>query len=725
MKKIYFLLIMALLFHCGVKGKPVWIPISKSTSDKCITITTIESNENRYKAKIKINGYYDDIIEIGTTVYHQLSFDDPISLSFVGEPALPIISRLIALPKGENLDVRILDEEWSEELHVGQVMPRQRAVLETEKTPLFEKDAAIYSGEEYKTERFYIGDFQKWRGINNRALNICPIRYWPGKGIISVLKEFVLDISFEGDVIGNLPKTADMRMFLNQISTTGRNISIHPRDTTDTYDYLIIAGNIPGVLECQALADFRRWKAFKGYKTKVVSTNEIGATEGDIKQYISCEYQKNVRYVLLIGGDQKIPLGDYECIGLDYVYVGSDYMYGCMDGADDIEADICIGRFPANSLTELTNIVNKSISYEKCARNYGNKVLLVSHYQDAPDKYQGCSEAIRTASYNSYISFNTVYGASSYVGGDNGTNDMVVSEINAGRNIINYRGHGKEEYWQNWNNVDNFNGSQVELLCDSTNDVYFCVACNNGAIHRYVTSFMQSFMYSEHGAACMIAATTRTCTIPNNTYNQLLFSKLFNENIYNIGDLNVASHIATIIGMTTDEERNYAIKNTFCYLCGGDPTLEIITDSTKTFERYELTISGQNLSINADDVEGYKVCVVSEGDSLLSVENSSGSSCSFPIPEENCYMVLNKHNYVPRVVYINVEDDHVQNKVFEGMDSYYIKNASIRIGYDVTDTLPYGSVMVKRRNKLNINNKKGVFIQNGFKCELGGELKIK
>ena len=56
-------------------------------------------------------------------------------------------------------------------------------------------------------------------------------------------------------------------------------------------------------------------------------------------------------------------------------------------------------------------------------------------------------------------------------------------------------------------------------------------------------------------------------------------------------------------------------------------------------------------------------------------------------------MVLNKHNYVLRVVYINVEDDHVQNKVFEGMDSYYIKNASIRIGYDVTDTLPYGIVL--------------------------------
>lgn len=166
MKRIALITVIALLFHCGVKGKPVWIPISKSNSGKCITITTIESNENRYIAKIEIHGYYDNVIDIGASTYHQILFDEPGSLSFVGEPALPIISRLVALPKGESFDVRILDEKWSEEFNVGQVMPRQRSVLETEKEPPFEKDATVYGREEYQTDRFFIGNLQRWRGIN-------------------------------------------------------------------------------------------------------------------------------------------------------------------------------------------------------------------------------------------------------------------------------------------------------------------------------------------------------------------------------------------------------------------------------------------------------------------------------------------------------------------------------------------------------------------------------
>lgn len=76
-------------------------------------------------------------------------------------------------------------------------------------------------------------------------------------------------------------------------------------------------------------------------------------------------------------------------------------------------------------------------------------------------------------------------------------------------------------------------------------------------------------------------------------------------------------------------------------------------------------------------------------------------------------------------LYINVEDDHVQNKVFEGMDSYYIKNTSISAGYDVTNSTPYGNVIIESGSRLNISKKNGVLIKNGFKCELGGELKIR
>lgn len=456
---------MALLFHCGIKGKPLWIPIDNRTTNKCITITTIESNENGYRAKIEIHGYYDNVIDVEGTTYHQLSFDEPGSLSFVGEPALPIISRMIALPKGENLEVKIRDEKWSEEFCVGQVMPSQRSVLETEKEPPFEKDTTVYEREEYQTERFYIGKLQRWRGINNRALNICPVRYMPREGRMSVLKEFVLDISFDGVAYSSLQETDDMRFFLNQPSTTGRDLAASKRVSTEDYDYLIIAGDIPGVLECQALADFRRWKAIKGYRTKVVSTNtmQLVWTIG-IKQYISNEYDKGIKYVLFIGDNDKIPLCNYYLESLSK-NVKSDYWYGCMDGRDDVEADICIGRFSTNDLSELTNMVNKTISYEKDPRDSGNEVLLVAHQEGAPNKYQGCSESIRNGNYHESMSFATAYGAVSGNGGDNATNATVVNKINEKKNIINYRGHGGYNCWPQWNyNHEYFYDNQIDSL---------------------------------------------------------------------------------------------------------------------------------------------------------------------------------------------------------------------------------------------------------------------
>lgn len=724
MKKFSLLMVITLLCHCEIMGKSLWIPIDDGNNRNCVTITTIESNENTYKAKIEIHGYYDEPMTINGMTYHWLSFDEPATLSFVGEPALPLISRLIALPKGEDIEVKIKDEMWSDEFFVGQIMPRQKSVLESEEEPPFEKNDTIYREEIYQTEILQVGNLQCWRGINNRALNICPIRYMPREGKISVLKEFIIEISFDNTAKISPYRFSDMHMFLNQEKTLESKMAGQQRDSTDTYDYLIIAGDIPGVLECQALADFRKWKAFKGFKTKVVSTSITGGTSAQIKQYISNEYPKGIKYVLFIGDSDKIPLFYYDIDTLPSK-VRSDYWYGCIYGENDYEADICVGRFSTNSLFELSNMVNKTISYEGECRIYGKNVLLVAHCQGAPNKYQGCSETIRTSYYNESASYTTAYGASLTVGGDSATNAYVVSEINAGKNIINYRGHGGYRGWSQWNvNQESFYDYQIDSLCNTTNDIFFCVACQNGNIHNR-TCFMETFMRSNHGAAGMIAATENTYTIVNHTFNQYLFSKLLNENVCNIGDLNKDSHVANV-GITTGLERKRAICNTFSYLCGCDPSLEIITDSTKSFDEYEIMLNGQNIVINTGNIEGYKVCMVNEGDSLLAVINSTGSSCSFPVPTENIYVVLNKHNFVPRIIYINVEDCNIQNKLFaDNVDSYYIKDAAICAGYDVTDSIPYGNVIVESGSKLNISKGKGVLIKNGFECKLGGELRIK
>lgn len=724
MKKLILFIIITLSFQKGIEGKPLWTPIDNGRSKKCISITTIESNDNQYRAKIEIHGYYDSPITIGGTTYHQLAFDEPGTLNFVGEPALPIISRLIALPKGEMFDVRISDEKWTDNIFIGKVIPSQISVLETEKEPPFKETDSIYNGEVYQTKKVYIGDLQRWRDVNNRAINICPIRYMPRDGEMSILKEFVINISFNDTTAENPLPSKDVFLFLNQPKTANRESDNEMRNSTESYDYLIIAGNIPGVLECQALADFRKWKAFKGYRTKVVSTNTIGATDSLIKQYIINEYPKGVRHVLFIGDSNRIPLFYYVNNSLNKV-VRSDYWYGCKDGGNDVVADLCIGRFATNNLSELTNMVNKTISYEGHPRSYGSEVLLVAHKEDAPNKYQGCSEVIRTHIYDTPVTFTTAYGASPIVNGDSATNTYVVNEINEGKNIINYRGHGKYNCWSKWkHNDENFYDSIISVLNNSTNDVYFCIACNNGKIDY--NCFMETFMRSNHGAAGMIAATESTYTSSNHLIDQYLFSNLLNNNVYNIGELNNVTHIENI-GATTGEEHEKAICNAFSYLCGCDPTLEILTGNTEEFKDYVLSLNGQNLTIECGNNNGYKVSVVNENDSLLFVMSSYGSSCTFPTPTENFYIVLNKHNYVPRVIYVNVADSFIQDKVFNNVtiNNYYVKNSEVCVGYDVTTSVPYGKVSIERGSKLSISRRHGVFIKNGFECELGGELQIK
>ena len=721
MKKIILFMFVCLLFHNEMKGNPSWIPIDNSNNGKCISILTIESNENVYKARIKIHGYYDTPVIVEDTTYHLLSFDDPASLSFIGEPSLPVISRLIALYRGESFEVNIMDEIWSDTLAIGQIMPYQRSVLETEEDPPFEKNDSVYNGNTYQTEITYIGDLQKWRGINNRMLNICPINYMPREGGMSVLTDFVLELRFDTLAMDSPLETNDLHLFLNKIDIPEEDQPYQMDDYTDSYDYLIVAGNIPGILECPALANFQKWKALKGYRTKVVSTNTIGATNSQIKQYISNEYPKGVKYVLFIGDSDKVPLYLYHNVDINK-NAKSDYWYGCMDGDNDVEADICIGRFSTNDLSEFTNMVNKTISYENAPRSYGNEVLLVAHKENAPGKYQECLETIRTSNYIDSISFTKAYGASSLVGGNDATNALVISEINDKKNIINYRGHGTYNQWIKWNTAgESFYNTHIDMLDSLTNDIYFCIACSNGNIDGG-TCFMETFTRSNHGAAGIIAATEPSYTYANHSFNQYLFSKLLNEGQHNIGDLNIAAHLANF-----STYKNTAIYNAFSYLCGCDPSLEIWTKETNDFNDYKLLLNGQSLSIDSGEDGGYKICVVNEEDSLISVINSDSSLCSIPAPTENIYIVLNKHNYVPRIIYINVTDNYIQNKVFNNSDiqNYYINNVPIHVGYDVTDSIPYGNVIVESGNKLNISKSNGVMIKNGFECKLGSELEIK
>ena len=78
---------------------------------------------------------------------------------------------------------------------------------------------------------------------------------------------------------------------------------------------------------------------------------------------------------------------------------------------------------------------------------------------------------------------------------------------------------------------------------------------------------METFTRSEKGAVACLASTERSINDINDVYNKKLFSKLLNENVWHIGDLNLSAFLATFSVPSIDLE--WAAFNAYSYLCGG------------------------------------------------------------------------------------------------------------------------------------------------------------
>ena len=683
-----------------------WIPIDVDKDTIAFSKEIIESNSSIYKVRFTIHGLYDKLIENNYGRFHHLSLGNNAHLNNIGEPALPLISQLISIPTKGDYSISIEEGKWIE-IEMSNIYPAQKPLLEGEYNTTFSMDRNVYSNE-YKPSIIHKGTEMDWRGIRNVNVSVCPFIYHPNVDRLSVLSDFILQICFSKSDTQNDETSEDIwGLFDNSLEASGAKSY-----SFINYDYLIIVGN-ESILNSQELKDFQRWKAFKGYRTKAVSTMTTSPMPQYLKNYINQEYSNGVRYVLFIGDDDQIPLNN--TISATGRSVKSDYWYGCIGGDTDMEADIAIGRFSTNSLDDFRNMINKTIKYEK-SYPATNTAILVAHKQDAPGEYQGCCETISNTQYNTPVSFSKLYGASSYDGGTNATNSQICSQINNGAHIVNYRGHGSYNLWPNWNiSNEDFVDTQINNINDGTSAVFFSVACHTGNI-RNQTCMMETFTRSTHGAVAFLSATEKSYTIANHPYNQYLFQKLFNNGVYQVGDLNIAAHI-----------QNFSIcdslakDNAFCYLCGGDPTLEIWTDTPQTLSNVQLTSNG-NITINPG-INNYTISLVSKGGELIQRLLSANNSCTFTPPSADFYIVINKHNYFPYIIYYDTSSNYIQNKTID-YDAYY-RNSPIIAGYDATTSETFGDVIIKDGAKMDIKvGSGGVTLKNGFECQIGGSLVV-
>lgn len=703
-----------------------WIPLNGKQQNEAVTMAVLQSDDSGYRVKVTVNGLYDKTVQNEKGTFHFLSFGRVENLLTMGSPALPCINQIIAIPPNATMSAHVVEEDWKD-LEMGLVYPAQSQFLEENK--VFHMNDTVYQYS-FLPSIVKVGKESTWRGIRHSGVSVCPFKYYPQENRLSVLCSFTLNVEFAQKRFTALQKVdSHFGLFDNTVYKKESLDSSTRSSNDENYNYLIIVGfstndDTEQDLFNEKLKHFRIWKALKGFKTKV----ELSSSIYDIRSKIREEKTKGVSYVLLIGDNGYISLSD-TLNHTQNKHIKGDYWYGCEPGTD--EADIPVGRFSIESVADFENMVDKTIKYENCTDIYP-LTMLIAHKEDAnnnnPYTYQGCSEAIRTGTYTTSMSFWTAYGAPVLLNGNNATNQYVTNEMRTNHyNIINYRGHGGVSFWGNpdWNYAgESFTSSEISNMDSTKYSVFFSIACNTGNIASDSICMLETFTRSNRGAVTFIGGTNATETGANSDFDRILFQKLLNCNVYRVGDLNIIAHIQNIQNYNTNYGTgNTAADNAFAYLCGGDPTLELWTDSPT---RIDATVTSANDSITVNigsNLGCYTLNVVSVNGDLISSTSCSNLTHTFPIPADQFFFSIDKHNYVPYVLYYDRTTNEITDVTFT-YNAYFeasplMMNSNTYINYS-------GPVIVKPFNRVHIKNgNDGVYIDSNFKCEKGAIFEVK
>ena len=235
---------------------------------------------------------------------------------------------------------------------------------------------------------------------------------------------------------------------------------------------------------------------------------------------------------------------------------------------DDLDEEVYVGRLSVDSEADLANQVAKILTYEDSPNLFCcyDRALLVAHKENAPGKYVGAHESVRTASYATPPSFDTLYGHIA------GVDDADVSlAVNNGLGLVAYRGHGSSGAWTTWNIPnESYNSTDVTGLANLAQQVpvIWSLACTNSALGTE-DSIGEIWMEGVNNrAVSFYGATVPSYTSQNHELDRQLFKA-----VYDTG-LTIQSHaikhaeeqMASIMG---------ASDNAWMYLLLGDPEMSI------------------------------------------------------------------------------------------------------------------------------------------------------
>jgi hypothetical protein len=473
----------------------------------------VKSDMNELKASFSFSTIEAQDYESERGTFSWLSLPNTVRGGNVGEPQIPVINQLIAVPFGANPSIEITSFSTTDynlaDYDMKTLVPYQPSLRKDkrpEDVPFVMKESAYQSTRGLHSTPTAVFNMEgTMRGVRLGMMTIEPVSYDPVNNTIRVFNNIEVTVRFDG---------ADAKVTENMLLQTyspyfdivynslfnGRAIMDVYTDHPDLYSTPVkmLVVTTSTYSNSTAFQNWLTWKKQKGIEVDIYTVTS-STSSSTIKSGIQSRYNTNHPSFLVIVGDETVvpyySLWDYDS---SYGNAATDLEYASVDG--DIYHDMYLSRMPVNSTTQLGYLVNKILMYEKYTMpdpSYLNETLLIAGW----DSYWTSKIGKPTVNYaiDNYFKSSNGITAHSFITTASGQTTCYNYINNVG--FVNYTAHGDITEWHD----PNFTNSSVNSLTNTNKPFWAmgncCLTANFKCASSSSTSFGETMIRANNKGA--------------------------------------------------------------------------------------------------------------------------------------------------------------------------------------------------------------------------------
>ncbi|NOZ07959.1 MAG: hypothetical protein GXO91_03655 [FCB group bacterium] len=519
-----------------------------------------------------------------------------------GMPELPVFSTFFQMTPGHSYSVgfSVIRSHTISDISITPSQP----IDFTGELPPAEKDDSFYGQDRiYPLENLNVSEPQVFRGLELLSLSLTPFRYNGATKELEVWDEVEIRLIESAGNDGPGPVTMPRSSIFEKLYGS-LVVNYTPRTGEDFQTHAVLyicGGGSNGVINSPYFQQLIEWRHRRGWVVYTAHTGTTGSGNNAIKAYIQNAYEtfdpppEIVGLVGDVGGSYNIPTF-YESFSW---YNGEgDQPYSLLAG-DDILPEVIIGRISVNNNSDVANVLNKTISYEKAVYTGDNWFEKAAVVGDPSDSGSSVADVgLYVASLLENYGFEDVRVK---VGGSNWASWMQ-NQLTEGVLYFHYRG---------WGLFSGFTNSNISALNNGYKTPFVSfITCGTGS---FAGSSMTEYFIrvgtvnNPKGAVTAIGtATLGTHTVFNNIIDMGVWEGIFSRDLDYAGSALANGKLVLYNTYPSDPDHKVSMFTHWNNLMG-DPALNLWTDTpvAMTVEHPEVIGLGTNfIPVTITDDEG-------------------------------------------------------------------------------------------------------------------------